>query len=224
LKQVGAAPISAAQLLSQPGSLSTDLAPQAGRSDGLAGRAIRGAARRAALTVAMADVTPEFSRLVRLDRLGSQPFRRRIEATAEEREKLCRRFDLLSLERLTAAVDLSRQSGEVIRLEASFEAEFVQSCVLTLEPVPDAISDRFSLVFGPPEGEPQEIALGRDDAAFEPLAGDAIDIGEAVAQELSLALPVSPHLLDASNDIGLGELSSKSPFASLARLRRPAQS
>ena len=172
----------------------------------------------------MADVKPEFSRVVRLDRLGSQPFRQRIEATPKEREKLSRRFDLLSLDRLTAAVDLCRQSGEVVRLEASFEAEFVQSCVISLEPVPGAISDHFSLVFGPPEAEPEEIASGRDDAAFELLGADAIDIGEAVAQELSLALPVFPRHSDTSIDIGLTEVSSGSPFASLARLRRPTES
>ena len=172
----------------------------------------------------MADVMSEFSRLVRLDRLGSQPFRRRIEATPKEREKLSRRFDLLSLDRLTAAVDLYRQSGEVIRLEASFEAEFVQSCVVTLEPVPGEISDRFSLIFGPPEEEPEEFASGRGEAAFEPLAGDAVDIGEAVAQELSLALPVFPRQSDASIDIGMTQVSSGAPFAALARLRRPTES
>jgi uncharacterized metal-binding protein YceD (DUF177 family) len=172
----------------------------------------------------MAGVKPEFSRVVRLDRLGSPPFRQRIEATRKEREKLCRRFDLLSLDRLTAAVDLFRQGGEVIRLEASFEAEFAQSCVITLEPVPGAISDHFSLIFGPPEAEPEEIASGRDDAAFELLAGDAIDVGEAVAQELSLALPVFPRRSDASIDPPLTEVSSGNPFASLARLRRSTQS
>jgi len=63
------------------------------------------------------------------DRIGPQPFRQRIEATTpDERERLSRRFDLLvSLDRLTATVDLYREGGgEVIRLEASFEAEFVQ--------------------------------------------------------------------------------------------------
>jgi uncharacterized metal-binding protein YceD (DUF177 family) len=174
--------------------------------------------------MAMADVTPEFSRPVRLDRLGFQPFRQRIEATPKEREKLSRRFDLLSLDRLTAEVDLCRQSGEVIRLDASFEAEFVQSCVFTLEPVAGAISDHFSLVFGPPEAEPEEVASGLGEAAFEPLAGDAIDIGETVAQELSLALPVFPRHSDASIDSGFADVSSGGPLASLARLRRPPES
>jgi uncharacterized metal-binding protein YceD (DUF177 family) len=172
----------------------------------------------------MADALPEFSRLVRLDRVGPQPFRQRIEATPDERERLSQRFDLLSLDRLTAAVDLYRGTGEVIRLEASFEAEFVQSCAVTLEPVAGVISDRFLLVYGPPEEEPREIASGGDEAAFEPLVGDAIDIGEAVAQELSLALPLFPRDSAASMDIEFAEMPSAGPFASLAPLRRPTES
>jgi hypothetical protein len=66
----------------------------------------------------MGEAMPEFSRLVRLDQVGAQPFRQRIEATPDEREKLSRRFDLLSLDRLTATVDLYG-SVEVVRLEAS---------------------------------------------------------------------------------------------------------
>jgi len=203
--------------------LSTALAVAGRRSGWLAGWVVWDAARRGAWSIAMADVTSEFSRLVRLDRLGSQPFRQRIEATPNECEELSRRFDLLSLDRLTATVDLCRQGGEVIQLEASLEAEFVQSCVVTLEPVPGKISERFSLIFGPPEEEPEEIASGRGEAAFEPLTGEAIDIGEAVAQELSLALPAFPRHSDGSLDIGLADLSSGGPFASLARLRRPAK-
>jgi uncharacterized metal-binding protein YceD (DUF177 family) len=172
----------------------------------------------------MADPMPEFSRLVRLDRIGPQPFRQRIEATYDERERLSRRFDLLSLDRLTATVDLYRRSGEIIRLEASFEAEFVQSCVVTLEPVAGVISDRFFLAYGPPEEELREIPTSGDEAAFEPLVGDAIDIGEAVAQELSLALPPFPRDSAASMEIEFIEMPSAGPFESLAPLRRPTES
>ncbi len=171
----------------------------------------------------MVGTLPEFSRLVRLDRVGSQPFRQRIEATPDERERLSRRFDLLSLDRLTAVVDLLRRNGEAIWLEASFEAEFVQPCVATLEPVAGGISDRFFLIYGPPETEAQEIACGGDEAAFEPLVGDAVDIGEAVAQELSLVLPQFPRDAEAGMDIEFADIPSASPFASLAPLRRPTE-
>jgi uncharacterized metal-binding protein YceD (DUF177 family) len=166
---------------------------------------------------ALSDILPEFSRLVRIVGLGSKPFRQHIEATPNEREQLSRRFGLLALDRLVAVVELRRQDGEAVLLEATFEAEFVQACTVTLEPVPGAISDRFSLVYGPISEQPHEIAWDADEPAFEPLEGDTIDIGEAVAQELSLSLPLSPRCPDAGIDVEISEEIS-GRFAPLAPL------
>jgi uncharacterized metal-binding protein YceD (DUF177 family) len=165
----------------------------------------------------LTDIAPEFSRLVRIAALGSKPFRQRIEATPSEREQLSRRFDLLALDRLSAVVELRRQDAEVILLEATFEADFVQACTVTLEPVPGGTSDRFALVYGPITGQRHEIERGVEEPAFEPLEGDTIDIGEAVAQELSLSLPLCPRHPGAGIEVEFSdELSG--PFASLARL------
>jgi len=162
---------------------------------------------------------PEFSRTVPLHQIGGKPFFQRIEATAEERERLSRRVDLVALHRLVAEVELRRQSAEIIFLEAKFEAEFEQWCVITLEPVRGAVSERFSLIYGPASEEEKELILRGDEPAFEPLRGDAIDIGEAVAQELSLALPEFPRDSDAViDDVELAQ-PLEGPFASLARLR-----
>jgi uncharacterized metal-binding protein YceD (DUF177 family) len=167
--------------------------------------------------------TPEFSRVVPLIRLGSAPFWQKIEATPSERERLSGRFDLLALDRLTAAVQLRRQGDELIVLEATLEAEFVQSCVVTLEPVSGSLSNSFLLVYGPVEVEHQEIGSLRDEAAFEPLNGDMIDIGEAVAQEFSLLLPVFPRHPDATIDAEAPVESTGRPFASLARLKQRSE-
>ena len=45
---------------------------------------------------------PEFSRCVKLARIGSEPYRQRISANEDERVALARRFDLVSLDRLDA--------------------------------------------------------------------------------------------------------------------------
>jgi uncharacterized metal-binding protein YceD (DUF177 family) len=169
------------------------------------------------------DLTPEFSRVVPLARLGPAPFWQKIEATPSEREMLSRRFDLLALDRLTAAVQLRRQGDELIVLEATLEAEFVQSCVVTLEPVSGSLSNSFLLVYGPVKAEHQEIGSLRDEAAFEPLNGDMIDIGEAVAQEFSLLLPLFPRHPDATIDAEAPAESTGGPFASLARLKQLAE-
>ena len=96
----------------------------------------------------------------------------------------------------------------------------MQSCVVTLEPVAGAVSDRFMLVYGPAEAEQREMGSQQADAAFEPLNRDVIDIGEAVAQELSLSLPVFPRHPDATIEAETLVESTRSPFSSLARLKQ----
>ena len=150
----------------------------------------------------MNEPIPEFTRPVPLGRLGSQPFHQRIEATAEERERLARRFDLVALDNLTATVTLRRQDGEFVLLEAQFEAALAQECVVTLDPVPAEVSGSFSLLYGPAgEAAGDEDDPSADGPVFEPLRGETIDIGEAVAQELSLSLPEFPRHPDAVLDI-----------------------
>lgn len=167
--------------------------------------------------------TPEFSRLVALAGLGATPFYREIEATPDECARLARRFGLVSLDRLKAFVTLRRMSGELIRLEATFEAAFVQDCVVTLEPVPGTVSQAFSLLYGPPQDDEIEIALDAEEPVFEPLCGDAIDIAEAVAQELSLALPDFPRDPNAAIDAAFEPEPEDGPFAGLDKLRGPAR-
>jgi uncharacterized metal-binding protein YceD (DUF177 family) len=164
-------------------------------------------------------VTPEFSRLVALARIGRDGLRQEISATAAECEQLARRFGLLTLDGLAAVVELRRQDDAAIFLEAVFEAAFIQECVVTLEPVPGALSERFALVYGPPDAAPDDSEAANDAPAFEPLTGGAIDIGEAVAQELSLALPEFPRHPEAALAAGAGP-PHKPRTATLARVER----
>lgn len=172
----------------------------------------------------MGERTPEFSRLVLAARLGLEPHQQTIEATIEERERLARRFELISLDRLSAVAIVQRREGGLIRLEAHFEAEFQQTCVVTLDPVPGRLSEAFSLVYGPPRDEDQEIEIDIEEPVYEPLAGDAIDIGEAVSQELSLLLPEFPRQADAVIEpVAADDDPLSGSFDTLARLRRPSQ-
>ncbi|HEY1261325.1 MAG TPA: DUF177 domain-containing protein [Stellaceae bacterium] len=166
---------------------------------------------------------PEFCRLVLLGRIGPDGFRQAIEATAEERDRLARRFGLISLDRLAATVALKRASGATIALEAAFEAEFVQECVVSLEPVRDKVSQSFTLLYGPPDEPAAEIELDADEVAYEPLCGDAIDIGEAVAQELSLTLPAFPRDPAAVLEETQTAKPEENAFAALARWREREQ-
>lgn len=163
--------------------------------------------------------TSEFPRLVPLTRVGSEPYRQQIAASEAERDALAKRFELLSLDRLTAEVELAREPAGTILLVASFEAVFEQECIVTFDPVAGTVAERFQLRYGRPEAE-DDMPCGEDDPAFEPLTGEAIDIGEAVAQEFSLALPPFPRVANAAIEINDVETSEAGPFAALDRFRR----
>ena len=167
--------------------------------------------------------TPEFSRRIdglRLD-AGGETFE--IVANVEERAGLARRFDLLELGRLKATVKVMPMAGGFYRLAATLEAALVQACTVTLEPVPSRIAESFSLSFGPVD-EAGEIVLDGESEPVEPLEDGMIDIGEAVAQQLSLALDPFPRAPGAAIEIESivsNESSRESPFAALARLKPP---
>ncbi len=160
---------------------------------------------------------PEFSRPVAVARLGAEPYRQEIAADEAERRALAERFDLLTLDRLTATVELVRRGPDRILLRAAFDAGFVQRCVVTLDPVAGAVSERFDLLYGPPDAEAEAGGSAAEDPAFEPLAGGTIDIGEAVAQEFALSLPPFPRRADADIEAPT-PAEATSPFAALARL------
>ena len=177
------------------------------------------------------STTPEFSRIVTVESLAEDEVMQTIEATAEERAALAVRFGLLSLDGLTATVRLKRVRGGQIRLDGEFEADVVQSCVVTLEPVKSHISESFTVNFAPAEdvevGPELDLSPWAEDLP-EPLEGDAIDVGETVAQFLSLALDPYPRregieFTGAAYPSPEPERPETGPFAALATLRKNGQ-
>ena len=179
-----------------------------------------------------AAVTPEFSRPVPADSVGPQSLLRRIEAGPAEREGLAKRFDLLALDRLEASLELSREKGEVIRLQGHFIADVVQSCVVTLGPVPAHLEVDFEMTFSASAVEPAVADLDPlAEEGPEPIPEGLIDLGEAVAQQLAVALDPYPRAPGASLEAleeakkvvgqGTGE-GARNPFAELASLRKKA--
>jgi uncharacterized metal-binding protein YceD (DUF177 family) len=173
----------------------------------------------------------EFSRPVAADAIGPQRQVREISADAEERRQLARRFGLLSLDRLEATVELRRHAGDVIRLTGRLAADVVQSCVVSLAPVPAHIEADFETSYSAAAAESPEVdldPLGED--APEPLVGGGIDLGEAVAQQLAVALdpyPRAPGVVwnppdeagEESGEARSGEARGRRPFAGLAALQ-----
>lgn len=164
---------------------------------------------------------PEFSRPIAVERIGRDGKTRTIEADAAERTGLARRFDLISLDRLTAEVDLDRIGDGTYRLTATIEAAVVQSCVISLEPVATRIQDRQVHLFA--EGGDQDDDVDVDEDAPEPIADGQIDIGEAVAQQLALALPIYPRAPTAAIEAMVEALPDGVTICEYEQILDPAQ-
>ena len=156
----------------------------------------------------MTAVSPEFSRRVEIARLGAHEAFYPISAAPEEREALARRFDLLSLDRLEAELRLQRLAGGFVRVRGRLGADVVQACVISLEPVASVLERDFTMLYGSTEsGKSVIVDLETDEA--EPFDGDAIDIGEAVAQQLAMALDPYPRAPGATLASDGGEPSPR---------------
>jgi len=175
----------------------------------------------------------EFHRPFDIARLGEREVVLLIEANAEERAKLAARFDLLSLDALSAELTLARRKrGKVLRLQGRLQALVTQSCVVTLDPVESALEAHFSVSFDLTgklhqvrPGEEVEIDPLAEDLP-EPLPEEGLDPGEVVAEQLALAIDPYPRAVDAIlqyDEAGappsVEERERPNPFAALGALK-----
>jgi uncharacterized metal-binding protein YceD (DUF177 family) len=167
---------------------------------------------------------PEMSRPVRIDQISSKGTDMTITASPDERKALADRFDLVEISALEAVVTLKAiAGGSMVRLSASIKARLVQTCVVTLEPIDAEVDTRFSMTFGGgTEDDGGEIDLSIDDEdPPEPIIDGAIDVGEAIAEHLALAIdpfPRKPGTAYVGVEIEAPEPETKpNPFAALAR-------
>lgn len=165
---------------------------------------------------------PELSRPIRIDTVGEAPRTLSIEADEAERAALARRFGYVAVNLLTAEVALSRQA-EAITARGTLRAALAQSCVATGEPVPEEVEEAFAVEFRPhPLAGDEEIELGEGELDVVFHDGAIIDVGEAVAETLSLAVDPWPRAAgaeDALREAGVKSEEEAGPFAALAALR-----
>lgn len=165
---------------------------------------------------------PEFSRLIDARQLSAKAVS--IEASAEERKALARRFGIVAVHQLQATVRLER-AGEAVAAHGRLSASIVQSCAVSGEDLPVRIEEPLALRFVPAKPvEVEEIELDTDELDEIPFEGDAFDLGEAVAQSLALAIDsyaTGPEAERVRKEAGLLDEAASGPFAALAALKKP---
>jgi uncharacterized metal-binding protein YceD (DUF177 family) len=168
--------------------------------------------------------TPEFSRIVSVAEALQAPLEQVIEADPAERAALAERLGLLELRALRAELRLAGiAGGTALRLTGTLHADLDQRCVVSLEPVPVRLDVPIDEEFALGAEMATEVELDAEIPDREPLSGDALDIGEVVAQCLSLSLDPYPKRSDAElagAPVAGQAVEEGGPFAELARLKR----
>ena len=167
---------------------------------------------------------PEFSHTTPLSEIGLKPVHHSLQASESERFALAKRFDLIALDSLSAQVALSSDDIGIIAT-GTLMADVIQVCVVSGAPVAAHIAESFAIRFSPePVFEPDsdiELEIEETDSMFHD--GRVIDLGEAVAQTLALAIdpfPRSPNAEAILQDAKLIDDTPTGPFAALAALRK----
>jgi uncharacterized metal-binding protein YceD (DUF177 family) len=169
----------------------------------------------------------EFPRPIDLTRIGDAVMRLEIAANESERAALARRFDIPAISALRATLELRRvHGGTTVKLTGHLSADVTQACVVTLQPVEQHVEEPFEIVYSNEVTDEQSaIGAGTDIAWPEPLPDGPLDVGEAVAEQLSLALDPYPRAPGVALDSRwTGERESAKPFAALSKLRNPSGS
>ena len=140
----------------------------------------------------------EFSRPFALDSIGDAPRTVSISATPEECAALAVRFGLAGVRALSAAAKLVAQ-GDAYLVTGNMAGSFIQLCIATDEPVPASVNEAFEIRFVSPQHAiaADEIELASDDCDMMEHDGQSLDLGEAAAQTLALALNPFPRAANA---------------------------
>ena len=194
-----------------------------------------GSARR---RVADAVTAPEFSRPVRIDTLGAEPRALAIEA---ERRRARRAGEALRPGRDRPAdrrcSALTRDGRRDRRRADACAPRSTQSCVASGEPVAGvgrrAVRPPVPAAARPERGRTRRSSSARASSTSSSTTAAAIDLGEAVAETLSLSLdpyPRAPGAEEALKAAGVKSEEEAGPFGALAGLKdklsnaRPARS
>lgn len=181
------------------------------------------------------DMKPEFSFFINCETLKEAEKTYQIEARDDERKALAKRLDLLSLDSLKIYAVVSRQSSDLVHTFCKCSAEYVQACIITSKPLKIELNFDFERLFSASaeaylgsDVEPDEEEGAANEEIPEPpdpMTNGGFDLGECVAEQLSLEIDPFPRAADAVFDgmVSAGDDDSTlraNPFAILEQLKK----
>jgi uncharacterized metal-binding protein YceD (DUF177 family) len=157
-----------------------------------------------------------------LEEIPETGLHREIAAPAETRAAIAQLAGLRGLPQLAAGFDLTRR-GAGIAVSGRVRARVEQTCVVTLEPIENAIDEAIDVVFAPASGAEPAAAQAVDAAeeTAEALIAGKIDLGALATEFLMLGIDPYPRQAGAEFVPLKADESGHHPFAALAALKKP---
>lgn len=169
-----------------------------------------------------------FSYRVKVGHISANPVTVKLVADQRELERLARLWKVERVKRLESELQIARWKKDGVRIRGHVDAEIVQSCVVTLDPVESVISEDVERIFVPDGSRLARLVLDErgemvldpeGDDIPEPFTGDTIDAGETVCEAVALAIDPYPRKpgIEFADHVESNEAddAKPSPFAAL---------
>jgi uncharacterized metal-binding protein YceD (DUF177 family) len=137
-------------------------------------------------------MVPELNCLIPLDRIGAHGLDVVVEASIAERVALARRMGIRAVQSLVCRFRLTRHGADRFAATGHLSAHVIRTCVVSLDDFDAEIDEHFRLSFVPVGQEADDI--DPEDPVDEIGYRDSVlDLGEAAAEQLGLALDPYPR-------------------------------
>ncbi|HWU60592.1 MAG TPA: DUF177 domain-containing protein [Ensifer sp.] len=169
-----------------------------------------------------------FSYKVKVGHISANPVTVKLSADKQELEGLATLWRVDAVRRLESELQIARWKKDGVRIRGHVDAEIVQSCVVTLEPVETTISEEVDRIYVPEGSRLARLVLDeRGEMVLDPegedipeqFSGDTIDARDAVTEAVALAIDPYPRKPGAefADHVESTEADDKkpSPFAIL---------
>jgi uncharacterized metal-binding protein YceD (DUF177 family) len=164
-------------------------------------------------------MTSELTRMVPLSKIGPAGLAILVRATPEECAAVAARMELPAIQSLECFFNLTAEDdGASVFAQGRLAARVTRVCVVSAEEFETAVEDEFAIRLVPAGTERDDPDPDLPDEV--PYEMDAIDLGEATAEQLGLALDPYPRMEGATMPDGEGE-ASDSPFSVLSQRYGP---
>ncbi|HBI18410.1 MAG TPA: DUF177 domain-containing protein [Brevundimonas sp.] len=165
------------------------------------------------------SMTQPFSDVVRINQIGAG-LSRRLEPDADTRKRIAQSLDLQRLEDFIVDLEIKpTPSTSEWTMRGRVVAHAVQTCGLTLEPLPVDVDRRFSIQMAEAAAEEtDEIEITLDEEGADLIEDGKIDLGQYAVEQLVLSLDPFPRKPGAEF-VQPEEPSEISPFAALKALK-----